>query len=85
MGMAIIKTHIEYEFDSVDSTRAAIKALSHEGKVSNRSITTVTEKGKMLSIDIEAKDVVALRASMNAYLRALSVFEGVEKHGGKKY
>ena len=38
----------------------------------------ITKKKKLLAIDIEAGDVVALRAAANAYLRALQVCEGIE-------
>ena len=77
MGLGI-KAHIECEFPSENAAKSAAISVSHEGKISKRSKTKVTEKGKTLSIEIESTDVIALRASMNAYLRALSVFEGVD-------
>jgi len=46
--------------------------------VGSRSTTRITKKKKLLAIDIEAGDVIALRAAANAYLRALQVFEGIE-------
>ncbi len=73
-----IKTSIECTFESLEATKSAKIALTHEGNISDRSSSKIIEKGKTLTIDIKAKDVVALRASANAYLRALAVFEGIE-------
>jgi tRNA threonylcarbamoyladenosine modification (KEOPS) complex Pcc1 subunit len=79
MGMDMIsKCLIEAGFPDADAVKAAMKALAHEG-ASGRSSATLNCNGKTLSIAIEAKDVVALRAAANAYLRALAVFESVER------
>ena len=69
---------MKVEFPDAKMVDAAAKALSHEGKVGSRSTTKITKKKKLLAIDIEAGDVIALRAAANAYLRALQVFEGIE-------
>ncbi|MDD5171870.1 MAG: KEOPS complex subunit Pcc1 [Candidatus ainarchaeum sp.] len=70
---------IEVEFPDRKSLSAAIAALSHEGDVGNRSSIRMKEKDKTLALEIEAKDVVALRAAANACLRALQVFENIEE------
>ncbi|MBI5228167.1 hypothetical protein HY988_06265 [Candidatus Micrarchaeota archaeon] len=82
MGLKL-NASIECVFDDEESARAAAKAVSHEGKISNRAEIKVSEKGKILNIYIQANDVVALRASANAYLRALSVFSGIEELSDK--
>ena len=70
---------IEVVFPDAKAVDAAIKAVSHEGDIGNRSITKITKKDDVFSLEIEAEDVVALRATANAFMRALSVFEGIEK------
>ncbi len=72
------KSRFEIVFPDVESMEAAAKAISHEGGLSERSKASVIkdEKAKKLIIEIEAKDVVALRATANAYLRALQAIEG---------
>lgn len=73
---------IEASFPDEKSRKAAAIALSHEGKAGTRSKSKLIGKGKNLAIEIDAGDVVALRAAANAYLRALQLFEGVEKEKG---
>ena len=69
---------MQVEFPDMKTADAAVKALSHEGKAGKRSKAKITKKKKLLAIDIEAMDVVALRATANAYMRALQVFRGIE-------
>ena len=69
---------MEFEFPDHKTMNAAKAAISHEGDV-GRAKTDVSEKGNTLKIDIESEDVVALRATANAYLRALQVIEEVRK------
>jgi len=72
---------MEFAFPDEKRAEAAAKAVSHEGGVGNRSTVRTTRKGSALVLEIDAQDVVALRATANAYLRALQVFEGVEAKG----
>ena len=60
------------------SAKAALASISHEKDVGSRSSAKAAVSGNVLQITIEADDIVALRASMNAHLRALAVFEGIE-------
>jgi tRNA threonylcarbamoyladenosine modification (KEOPS) complex Pcc1 subunit len=70
---------IKAEFPDEEAAKAAVKAVSHERHAGGRSSAKVASSGRALTITIEAADVVALRAAANAYLRALAVFEGIEK------
>ena len=70
---------IEVRFPDRKSLDAAAAALSHEGDVGGRSSTKMAKNGNTLTLEIEAQDVVALRAAANACLRALQVFESVDK------
>ena len=74
--MGKMKCMLEVELPDAD---AAAEALSHEGSVGSRASAKIRKKEKSLEIEITAKDVVALRATANAYLRALQVFESVEE------
>lgn len=75
---------IEVAFPDRSAAEAALGALSHEGDIGSRSATKMARKENTLTLDIEADDIVALRATANACLRALQVFEGVEKEGVQK-
>jgi tRNA threonylcarbamoyladenosine modification (KEOPS) complex Pcc1 subunit len=70
------RCRIEIEFPDPE---AAAKAVAHEGGLSERSSAKIEISGKKLILSVEAKDVVALRATVNAYMRAFQVFEGIEE------
>lgn len=69
---------MEFEFPDEKAMKSAKTAVSHEGDV-GRARTSIAEGNNRLTIDIESEDVVALRATANAYLRALQVIEEVQK------
>ena len=58
---------------------AVLLALKHEEDFKKRSISNVSQKGKEIIISVESDDVVALRASLNAYLRDIQIVQGIEK------
>lgn len=70
---------IEVAFPDVKAAEAAKQGVAHEGEIGNRSRASIEIRGNTLTLRIEADDIVALRASVNAFLRAFQVFEGVEK------
>jgi tRNA threonylcarbamoyladenosine modification (KEOPS) complex Pcc1 subunit len=70
---------LEIEFPDEKAVDAAAEAVSHEGNVGSRATSKVMRRDKSLVVEIEAEDVVALRATANAYLRALQVFESIEE------
>ncbi|MFH1785727.1 MAG: KEOPS complex subunit Pcc1 [Candidatus Micrarchaeota archaeon] len=71
------KCSMTFEFPDENTANAAEKAILHEGEIGNRSKTKITKKGSVLTIDIDANDVVALRATANAFLRALQIFQSI--------
>lgn len=71
-------TVMEFSFPDGKSAGTAARAISHEGSVSKRSSSKIEQKDNILRIEIEAQDVVALRATSNAFLRALQVIEEVQ-------
>ncbi len=75
---------IEVAFPDRNAAEAARISASHEGNIGNRSKTKIESNGNTLTLGIEADDIVALRASVNAFLRAFQVFEGVEKEEVQK-
>ncbi len=74
-----MRCRMEFEFPDKKTLEAAVKALSHEGSVGSRSKTSMKEKNNILQLCIEAQDVVAMRATANAFLRALQVIEEVQR------
>jgi tRNA threonylcarbamoyladenosine modification (KEOPS) complex Pcc1 subunit len=64
---------------------AVLKALTPEVKkqVGERANVSVAAEGLTLVLNVEARDTVALRAALNAYLRwiysTISVLEALEK------
>ena len=74
-----MKADISIEFPDEKSAIAAEKAVSHEGIVGSRSTSEIKRKGKKIAVKISAKDTVALRATMNAFMREFQVFEDIEK------
>jgi len=74
-----LKCNLHMKFPDAKACDAAVKAASHEGNIGSRATSKILKKDKGLVIEIEAEDVVALRATANAYLRALQVFESIEE------
>ncbi len=74
-----MKSTIEMEFPDEKSAAAAEKAVSHEGFAGSRSRCKVSRKGSGIKVEITAGDVVAMRATMNAFMREFQVFESLEK------
>ncbi len=70
------RCRMEIEFPDPE---AAAKSVTHEGGLSERSSAKIEISGKKLILTVEAQDVVAMRASVNAYMRAFQVFEGIEE------
>jgi KEOPS complex subunit Pcc1 len=62
---------IRLEFPSEKQSQIIFKALLPETKKpsTSRSSAGIEKKGKLLILKVEAKDTVALRAALNAYLR----------------
>lgn len=70
-----------------DDKRAedALRALKGEEEKEGRYSSHATRVGKEVLVEAECADVVALRATLNAYLRYLQAIEGIEggKNGGQ--
>jgi tRNA threonylcarbamoyladenosine modification (KEOPS) complex Pcc1 subunit len=75
----IMRCKLEIALPQENAAEAAAQAVSHEGSVGSRARSKVTRRDKTLLIEIEADDVVALRATANAYLRALQTVESIEE------
>jgi len=79
------KAIIRLKFPSKNHLNTIIEALMPEVKkpVTTRSRTSLEKDGKFLLLRVEAKDTVALRAALNAYLRwinsTVDVLENIEK------
>ena len=71
------KSEIIIKFDNAEAAEAALLAMKHEQDFKKRSVSTIIRKNNELIVMVESNDIVSLRASLNAYLRDLQVFEGV--------
>ncbi len=56
---------------------AIVAALKHEEDFKKRSISSLKIEKNKIIINVGGDDVVAVRASLNAYLRDLQVFAGI--------
>jgi len=73
------RAYLEFDFPDEKAAKAALAGLSHEKDIGSRSRTQTRHADKKIGINIESEDVVALRAAANACLRAMQVFEQIEK------
>lgn len=65
-------------FPDEKGAERALRALRGEEEASKRVCSRVHREGNRLVVEAEGADVVALRATLNAYLRYLQAIEGVE-------
>jgi KEOPS complex subunit Pcc1 len=78
------KATIRLKFSTEQQAETILKSLKPETEhpTTARSHTTLQKEGKRLTLKVEAKDTVALRATLNAYLRwinsILNVFKVLE-------
>lgn len=76
---------VRFKLPSEKKLETILKSLEPEVKspTSTRSRASLAKKGNFLLLEVEAKDTVALRAALNAYLRwinsILSVFQTLER------
>lgn len=69
---------MHFLFGDDAQAQAALLALGHEEDLKKRSVSRISRKANELLITVESTDVVALRASLNAYLRDIQVAEGID-------
>lgn len=75
-----MKSKALIEIDCGEEIAEKVKdSLSHEGNIGTRSKTVFKTKNEKLLIEINAEDVVALRATVNAVMRGIQAIENV--HG----
>ena len=67
-----------FSFPSQKAANDAKGALLQETEYKKRSASTIKCTGSTLTVAIEADDIVSLRATINSYLRLLSIVEGIE-------
>lgn len=73
-----------FEYDSSDAAATVERSIAQEiGEIDDdRSSTTVSREGRVVSIHIDAADLVALRAAANTWLSLTSVAERVADKAG---
>lgn len=70
---------IKASFPDERSAEDALRALKGEAEASKRVGSRVFRERNELVVEAEAADMVALRATLNAYLRYLQTIEGINK------
>lgn len=67
------------DFASQKDAEAAVVSLKQEEEFKKRSESKVNVRGSSVHVSVVADDVVALRATMNSYLRALQAMSAVDE------
>ena len=70
---------IKASFPDERSAEGALRALKGEEEISKRVGSRVFRERNELVVEVEGADMVALRATLNAYLRYLQTIEGIDK------
>lgn len=67
----------EFEYDSERRARIVERSVRPEvGEIgSDRSVTTISRNSRTVTIQVEARDLVALRAGMNTWLSLVDTAE----------
>ena len=66
---------LKVDFPTEKAAKDAKTALEKETNKNKRFSSTITLKEKQLVISVDGKDIVALRATTNSFLRYLQVIE----------
>ena len=66
-------------FENENQLNAAIAAIKQEEEFKKRSSSKIIKDANKLIVKIDAEDTVALRATLNTYLRDIQIMENVEK------
>lgn len=76
---------VRVSFSDEKSAEDALRAVKGEEEKEGRFSSRAYRAGKEVLVEAECADVVALRATLNAYLRYLQAIEGIEggKNGGQ--
>ncbi len=70
---------VKLDFDSKEEAKRFFKSIEPELRADfSRSKTTIAQKESVLDIKVSASDKTALRASLNALLKPLVLFNQLE-------
>ena len=72
-------TNFTIAFNDEKEAMAACKALEGESFKGDRAISHVSQEGSKVLINIEANDIVALRATVNSYLRHVQIMQNINE------
>ena len=78
-----MKATLEIECKSEQEAKNVLFALSQETEFKKRAKSRVIAEGKLIEIMISADDSVALRATLNSYLRLIQVIQGIKANEGE--
>ncbi|HLC69200.1 MAG TPA: KEOPS complex subunit Pcc1 [Candidatus Bilamarchaeaceae archaeon] len=75
------RIQLNVPFESATDAQAACQALAGESFKGGRVVSEVKSRENSILINIEAEDIVALRAAVNSYLRHVQVIRSVNEVG----
>ena len=73
-----MKALFEVEFKTDKDAKNAALSIEQETEFKRRVASKVSSKGDRLLVEMDADDVVALRAAMNSYFRLIYVIKGID-------
>jgi len=65
-------------FDTQKEADDSYSALVQEADFAHRGGSSVKKKGKQVDVEIDSEDPVALRATINSYLRLMQILKTVD-------
>ncbi|MCT9096072.1 KEOPS complex subunit Pcc1 [Haloarchaeobius sp. HME9146] len=76
-------TSLEFEYDSDAIAKIVERSVAQEiGEIAgDRSSTTLSRTGDTVTVEVEAADLVALRAGINTWIRLVEVAEKIHDLG----
>ena len=75
--MMKVESIVRVTMNDHQKASAVLEALKHEEEFKKRAISNIKLEKNTIIINIIGEDVVAVRAALNAYLRDLQVFDGI--------
>lgn len=70
----------DLQLSVADKDKSLYECFKPEASKKDRSSLTINHKNSQLLFDIKAKDVIALKASINGIIKLLEVKEKVDKN-----
>ncbi len=74
-----MKAELKIDMGGEKEAKNAISAIEQETEFRKRGRAEISREESTIMINVEADDIVALRATVNSYLRLLQIIKNVEE------